>query len=93
MNIKTIEYKNNKKKCSRRVINQKRSFDRKSTITFVCKVGLRGESCESGTHMIKVSTPTLQISAGGPTTSPFNISGATRRRRRRKKEKCLALTL
>jgi len=31
--------------------------------------------------MMKVSTPTLQMSAGGPTTSPFNISGAKRRRK------------
>lgn len=30
--------------------------------------------------MMKVSTPTLQMSAGGPTTSPFNISGAARGR-------------
>lgn len=36
--------------------------------------------------MIKVSTPTLQMSAGGPTTSPFSISGAEMRRR----EKCTA---
>lgn len=31
--------------------------------------------------MMKVSTPTLQMSAGGPTTSPFNISGAIKTKR------------
>lgn len=47
----------------------------------------RGElllrSTKSSTHMIKVKTPTLQMSAGGPTTSPFNISGAASGREER----------
>lgn len=43
---------------------------------FLFKERLLSGSCESTTHMMKVRTPTLQISAGGPTTSPFNISGA-----------------
>lgn len=48
---------------------------------FLFKEGLLGGSCESSTHMMKVSTPTLQMSAGGPTTSPFNISGAAETRK------------
>lgn len=43
---------------------------------FLYKHGLSGGSCEIVTYMMKVNTPTLQMSAGGPTTSPFNISGA-----------------
>lgn len=50
------------------------------TVTFLLRDYLLHGSCESSTHMIKVSTPTLQMSAGEPTTSPFNISGAASRR-------------
>lgn len=43
---------------------------------FLYKHSFSGGSCEIVTYMMKVNTPTLQMSAGGPTTSPFNISGA-----------------
>lgn len=44
------------------------------------------------THMIKVTTPKLHMSAGGPTTSPFNISGA-KKKKKKNKVKCEALMI
>lgn len=74
----TTTRKNNK------ILRLKSNFTSNGTITFLFRDVLLHGSCESSTHMIKVSTPTLQMSAGGPTTSPFNISGAASRR----KENC-----